>query len=52
MITRLLGYRGTDNMQRYMHLADQPALDAAELVSELLWTALNARSPTQARAHG
>jgi len=51
MIARLLGHRGTDNTQRYMHLADQPALDAAELVSGLLWTALNARLPTQAHAH-
>ena len=52
MIARLLGHRGTDNTQRYMHLANQPALDAAELVSGLLWTALNARLPTQAHAHG
>ena len=42
MIARLLGHSGTDNTQRYMHLADQPALDAAELVSGLLWAALNA----------
>jgi len=52
IIARLLGQSGTDNTQRYMHLADQPALDAAELVNGLLWTALSARSPAQAHAHG
>jgi len=40
MIAKLLGHSGTDNTQRYMHLVDQPALDAAELVSGLLWAAL------------
>ena len=40
MIAKLLGHSGTDNTQRYMHLADQPALDAAELVSGLIWEAL------------
>jgi len=49
MIAKLLGHSGTDNTQRYMHLADQPALDAAELVSGLLWAALNAND---ARAPG
>lgn len=49
MIARLLGHSGTDNTQRYMHLADQPALDAAELVSGLLWEALNTRLPPHAR---
>ena len=49
MIAKLLGHSGTDNTQLYMHLADQPALDAAELVSGLLWEALNAND---ARAPG
>ena len=40
MIGKMLGHSGTDNVQRYMHLADQPALDAAELVSSLLWESL------------
>jgi hypothetical protein len=40
MIGKMLGHSGTDNVQRYMHLADQPALDAAELVSSLLWEGL------------
>lgn len=39
-IAKLLGHSGTDNTQRYMHLADQPALDAAERISEVLWGAL------------
>jgi hypothetical protein len=40
MIGKMLGHRSTDSVQRYMHLADQPALDAAELVSSLLWESL------------
>jgi integrase len=40
MIGKMLGHSGTDNVQRYMHLADQPALDAAELVSSVLWESL------------
>lgn len=50
MIARLLGHRGTDNNQRHIHPADQPALDAAEPISGLLWQVLNARLP--AMAHG
>jgi len=46
MIAKLLGHSGTDNTQRYMHLADQPALDAAELVSGLLWAALSRNAAT------
>lgn len=41
MIAKLLGHTGTDNTQRYMHLADQPALDAAELVGGMIWDALS-----------
>jgi integrase len=59
MIAKLLGHSGTDNTQRYMHLADQPALDAAELVSALIWDALTGtlaccadkEMPTKASKH-
>jgi integrase len=40
MIGKILRHSGTDNVQRYMHLVDQPALDAAELVSNVLWDGL------------
>ena len=40
MIGRMLGHNGTKSVQRYMHLADQTAIDAAELISGLLWRSL------------
>jgi integrase len=48
MIGQLLGHNGTNNVQRYMHLADEMAIDAAELVSAVLWRSLIATEPVLA----
>jgi integrase len=55
-IAALLGHRGTRNTHRYMHLADQPAIEAAEKIGGLLWRLLErgaaplAEAPQQAAA--
>lgn len=41
MIAKMLGHASTDMAQRYMHLADWSALDAADFISEILWLALS-----------
>jgi integrase len=39
-IAQLLGHSGTDNTHRYMHLADKPIRDAADLVCGIIANAL------------
>lgn len=41
IIAGLLGHRKQDSTYRYMHLSDQPAIDAAEKISAILWKALS-----------
>jgi len=41
IIAGLLGHRKQDSTYRYMHLSDQPAIDAAEKISAILWEALS-----------
>jgi integrase len=42
-IAKLLGHRMTRTTERYMHLGDKPAIEAAEMVSIFLAAALNGR---------
>jgi len=42
IIAKLLGHSGTRNTHRYLHLADKPAIEAAEKIGEILGQALEA----------
>jgi hypothetical protein len=42
IIAKLLGHSGTRNTHRYLHLADKPAIEAAEKIGEILGRAMEA----------